>query len=157
MRARHVLPILVTFASVGGVAGCAGTVALTPAELANEVACAEVMVRLPDQVAGQNRRSTNAQSTAAWGNPAAVILRCGIPDRGPSPLPCFTVDNIDWLRDEVNDPSFTFLTYGRNPGVEVLIDSTAVSGTLALSDLSTAVGTLAPERVCIDATDVLGN
>lgn len=153
MRARFIFPSL---AIVGVLSGCTGTVVLTPAEMANEVACAEVMVRLPDTVAGQQRRSTNAQSTAAWGNPAAVILRCGIPDGGPSPLPCFTVDNIDWLRNEANDPSFTFLTYGRDPGVEVLIDSTAVSGTLALSDLSAAVGTLEPLRGCVDATDVLG-
>lgn len=154
MRARLIFPSL---ALVGVLSGCAGTVALKPAELANDVACAEVMVRLPDVVAGQERRSTNAQSTAAWGNPAAVILRCGIPDSGPSPLPCFTLDAVDWLRDEANDPSFTFLTYGRDPGVEVLIDSTAVSGTLALSDLSTAVGTIEPQRACLDATDVLGN
>ena len=154
MRARHFIP---TVALVGALSGCAGTVALDPAELANDPACADVMVRLPDSVAGQNRRSTNAQSTAAWGNPAAVILRCGIPDGGPSPLPCFTVDDIDWLRDEANDSSFSFLTYGRKPGVEVLIDSTVVSGTLALSDLSGAVGAVEPLRACLDATDVLGN
>jgi len=115
------------------------------------------MVRLPDVIAGLDRRSTNAQSTAAWGTPAGVILRCGLPDTGPSPLPCFTVDDVDWLRDDASDPNFTFITYGRNPAVEVLIDSTAVSGTTALSDLSIAVGTLEPLRVCIDATDVLGN
>lgn len=115
------------------------------------------MVRVPDVVAGLDRRSTNAQSTAAWGDPAAVILRCGVPDGGPSALPCFTVDNVDWLRDAADDPTFTFLSYGRNPAVEVLIDSTAVSGTAALTDLSIAVGTLEPLRVCVDATDVLGN
>ena len=115
------------------------------------------MVRLPDVVAGLDRRSTNAQSTAAWGTPAAVILRCGLPDTGPSALPCFTVDAVDWLRNDANDPNFTFLTYGRNPAVEVLIDSTAVSGISALSDLASSVGTLKPLRACVDATDVLGN
>lgn len=154
MRARLLFPSLVLF---GLLSGCAGTVALQPADAANDPACAEVMVRLPDVVAGLDRRSTNAQSTAAWGTPAGVILRCGLPDNGPSPLPCFTVDDVDWLRDDASDPNFTFITYGRNPAVEVLIDSTAVSGTTALSDLSIAVGTLEPLRVCIDATDVLGN
>jgi hypothetical protein len=86
------------------------------------------MVRLPDVVAGLDRRSTNAQSTGAWGTPASVILRCGLPDTGPSPFPCFTVDDVDWLRDDASDPNFTFITYGRSPAVEVLIDSTAVSG-----------------------------
>lgn len=154
MRVRLLLPSL---ALVGLLTGCAGTVALEPAELANEPACAEVMVRLPDTVAGESRRSTNAQSTAAWGEPASVILRCGLPDTGPSPLPCFTVDDIDWLRDDANDPNFMFLTYGRDPAIEVVIDSTAVSGTEVLSDLSLAVGTLEPLRACVDATDVLGN
>jgi hypothetical protein len=154
MRVRLLLPSL---ALVGVLTGCTATVALQPAELANDPACAEVMVRLPDVVAGESRRSTNAQSTAAWGDPASVILRCGLPDGGPSPLPCFTVDEIDWLRDDANDPTFTFLTYGRNPAVEVLIDSEAVSGTEVLSELSLAVGTLEPLRACVDATDVLGN
>jgi hypothetical protein len=154
MRARLLFPSL---ALVGLLSGCAGTVALKPADAANDPACAEVMVRLPDTVAGLDRRSTNAQSTAAWGSPAAVILRCGLPDTGPSALPCFTVDDVDWLRDDASDPNFTFFTYGRNPVIEVLIDSTAVSGTTTLSDLSNAVGTLKPLRVCTDATDVLGN
>ena len=154
MHARLIFPSLAFLALLSG---CAGTVALQPADDANNPACAEVMVRVPDVVAGLDRRSTNAQSTAAWGDPAAVILRCGLPDGGPSALPCFTVDDVDWLRDDANDPNFTFITYGRNPAVEVLVDSTAVSGTAALSDLSIAVGTLEPLRVCVDATDVLGN
>ena len=154
MRARLLVPSL---ALLGLLSGCAGTIALQPAEAANDPACAEVMVRVPDVVAGLERRSTNAQSTAAWGDPAAVILRCGLPDGGPSALPCFTVDNVDWLRDDANDPNFTFITYGRNPAVEVLIDSTTVSGTAALSDLALAVGTLEPLRFCVDTTDVLGN
>lgn len=154
MRLRLLLPSL---ALVGALSGCTSAVVLTPAELANEPACAEVMVRLPDVVAGETRRTTNAQSTAAWGNPAAVILRCGLPDLGPSALPCFTLDTIDWLREGASDPSFTFLAYGRTPGLEVTIDSTAVSGTSALSDLASAVGVLPAERLCLDATDVLGN
>jgi hypothetical protein len=154
MRPRLLLPSL---ALIGLLSGCATAVVLEPAELANEPACAEVMVRLPDLVAGETRRSTNAQSTAAWGNPASVILRCGLPDQGPSALPCFTVDTIDWLRDAADDPSFTFYAYGRAPGVEVVIDSTVVSGTSALSDLASAVGALPAERRCLDATDVLGN
>jgi len=154
MRLRLLLPSL---ALVGALSGCATAVVLQPAELANDPACAEVMVRLPDVVAGETRRSTNAQSTAAWGNPAAVILRCGLPDPGPSALPCFTVDTIDWLRDDSGDPSFRFRAYGRAPGLEVIIDSTAVSGTSALSDLASAVGVLPAERLCLDATDVLGN
>ena len=154
MRARFLFPSLALLVVLSG---CAGTVPLTPADDANNPKCAEVMVRLPDTVASEARRSTNAQSTAAWGDPSSVILRCGIPETGPSALPCFTVGDIDWLRDDANDPQFTFLTFGRDPAVEVLVDSTVVSGTTALTDLSSAIGALEPTRVCADATDVFGN
>ncbi|MFM6980227.1 MAG: DUF3515 family protein [Micrococcales bacterium] len=58
--------------------GCTAAVSLEPAADANNPACAEVIVRLPDTVADFEKRATNAQSTAAWGTPAAVILRCGL-------------------------------------------------------------------------------
>jgi hypothetical protein len=152
MRAPLVLPSVVLVAAL---AGCTTAVALQPAELANDPACAEVMVRLPDTVAGLERRSTNAQSTAAWGDPAAVILRCGLPPTGPSPLPCATLDNIDWLRDGSNDPNFAFITFGRSPAVEVLVDSRKVSGTSALGDLDSAVGNIVATDHCLDPADPL--
>ncbi len=154
MRIPLVFP---SVALVASLAGCAGTVPLRPAEFANDPACAEVMVRLPDTVAGLDRRSTNAQSTAAWGDPAVVIVRCGLPDTGPSALPCATVDGIDWLRDATNDPNFAFVTFGRSPAVEVLIDSTAVGGTTALGELATAIGTIPVIDACLDPVDPLGN
>jgi hypothetical protein len=153
MRTPLVVPSVVL---VGALAGCSATVALRPAELANDPACAEVMVRLPDTVAGLERRSTNAQSTAAWGDPAAVIVRCGLPATGPSELPCATLDDIDWLRDGSNDPNFAFITFGREPAVEVLVDSTVVSGTSALGELSSAVGTIVATDRCLDPADPLG-
>jgi hypothetical protein len=153
MRTLLVVPSAVL---VVALAGCTTAVALKPAELANDPACAEVMVRLPETVAGLERRTTNAQSTAAWGDPAAVILRCGLPPTGPSPLPCATLDNIDWLRDDTNDPNFAFITFGRKPAVEVIIDSTRVSGTSALSDLDGAVGNIAATDHCLDPVDPRG-
>ena len=150
-------PAFPSVALVVALAGCSGTVALRPAELANDPACAEVMVRLPDQVGGLDRRTTNAQSTAAWGDPAVVIVRCGLPETGPSELPCATVDGIDWLRDATKDPNFAFVTYGRSPAVEVLIDSTAIGGTTALGDLAAAIGTIPAAKACLDPIDPFGN
>ena len=40
--------------------------------------------RLPETVDGLERRETNAQATGAWGNPASVLLRCGVPTPGPT-------------------------------------------------------------------------
>lgn len=114
------------------------------------------MVRLPDAIGINERRSTNAQSTAAWGEPAAVIARCGLAETGPSTLPCFTVNEIDWLRDDSQDPSFVFTTYGRFPAIEVVIDSDLTSGTEALDALSRAVGEIPATSACIGADDVFG-
>jgi hypothetical protein len=122
---------------------CSPTVPLQPADDAISPLCAAVSVRLPDTVSQLARRTTNAQATAAWGEPTAVILRCGVPAPGPTAsLPCVTVEGIDWLRDDTNDPSFVFTTYGRHPAVEVIINGTAASGLDALTDLSYAVGQL---------------
>ena len=120
--------------------GCSAPVALEPADDAINPACAAVVVRLPDTVAGLDARETNAQGTGAWGTPASVILRCGVPVPAPTAvLPCVTVDGVDWLRDDSNDPSFVFTTYGREPAVEVIVDADAASGFEALTDLSYAV------------------
>ena len=136
--------------------GCAGTVNLEAAEEANAVACAEISVRLPDTVGELDRRQTNAQATAAWGNPTAVIYRCGLPPIGPSDLPCFTIDGVDWLLDDSDAPRFAFVSYGRTPVTEVIVDNDVVSGPDALRTISAAVAAIPAEQQCLAATDVFG-
>jgi hypothetical protein len=115
-----------------------------------------MIVRLPDTVAGEPRRSVNAQATAAWGNPVSVIIRCGLPLPAPSVLPCFDVTGIDWLRDDSDAPRYVFTTYGLDPATEVIVDSERVSGTEVLFELSRAVGSQStPVQACIDIRDVL--
>ena len=144
------VPLALVPLLVLGLAGCAPTVALEPADGAADPACAEVTVRLPDTVAALTARETNAQATGAWGEPVGVILRCGVPSPGPtSTLVCVTVDGVDWLRDDTNDPSYVFTTYGRTPAVEVIVDATAASGLDALTDLAYAVGQLPVEGACV--------
>ncbi len=126
-----VLPLLLS--------GCAGTVHLSPAEDANSLACADVMVRLPDEVDGLARRSTDAQSTAAWGEPAAVILRCGLPEATASSLRCITQGDVDWLVDETEAPSYRFITFGRNPATEVIVDSKKAVGVNVIDAISSVV------------------
>ena len=86
--------------------GCTSTVSLQPAENANEPACADVTVRLPDSVDGQPRRWTDAQATGAWGDPASVIITCGVPELGPTTLPCQSVNGVDWVIDESDAPRY---------------------------------------------------
>ncbi|MEQ1737954.1 MAG: DUF3515 domain-containing protein [Rhodoglobus sp.] len=140
-RAR-LAPIALTGAALALVlSGCSNPVPLQPADDAINPACAAVVVRLPDTVSGLDARATNAQGTGAWGTPASIILRCGVPVPAPTAvLPCVTVDGIDWLRDDSGDPHFVFTTYGREPAVEVIVDADAASGLEALTDLSYAVG-----------------
>ena len=64
---------------------------------------------LPDTVSTLPQRETNAQGTGAWGEPADIVLRCGVPVPDPtSSLPCDTVDGIDWLLKSDPDNVFTF-------------------------------------------------
>ena len=138
-------------------AGCTPIVALEPAEDAASPLCAEVSVRLPDTVATLTKRTTNAQATGAWGEPTAVILRCGVPSPAPtSALPCVTVEGVDWLRDDANDPTFVFTTYGRSPAVEVIVDYTNASAFDALVDVAFAVSQLPVDGECLSPEDVQG-
>ena len=146
-------------------AGCAPTVPLSPAADAINPACARVIVHLPATVAELPARETNAQGTGAWGTPAMVILRCGVPVPAPtSALPCVTVDGVDWLRDDSKDPDFVFTTYGRTPAIEVIVDSDGdpqvpddgVSGLTALTDLSFAVSSISPTARCISPDGTAG-
>lgn len=154
-RARRAsIALLVT--AVLALAGCAGTVPLDPGPEANDPECAAISVRVPDTIGELERRTTNAQATAAWGDPAAVIYRCGLPEQGPSDLPCFDVDGVDWLLDESNAPRYVFTTYGRTPVTEVIVDVDYVAGADAVRAISPAVSVVDADARCLAATDVFG-
>lgn len=128
---------------------CSPTVSLEPAADANNPGCADVIVRLPDGVDGQERRTTNAQSTAAWGNPATVILRCGIEPVEISTLPCVTANGVDWIIDETAKPSFRFISFGRTPALEVIVDSENAVGVNVLDSLAQAVKSIEETKRCL--------
>jgi hypothetical protein len=128
---------------------CTPVINLDGAHDANNPACAEVSVRLPDVVGDQVRRSTNAQATAAWGNPSAVILRCGLPEVTVSKLPCVTAGDVDWLVDDSASPKYRFITFGRSPATEVIVDSTVISGVSALESVASAVGNIEATKWCL--------
>lgn len=133
--------------------GCAGTVPMEPAPDANNPACATVIVQLPDTVAGLERRTTNAQSTGAWGNPPGVELRCGIEPSGPTEKQCVNVNGVDWIIDESTPPLYRFEAYGREPGLEVYVNSELASGTSTVTDLAVAVRNLPQTRACLSIAD----
>ncbi|WP_246030967.1 DUF3515 family protein [Rhodoluna limnophila] len=131
--------------------GCATTVTLDPAPLANDPNCAEVIVRLPELVGDQSERPTNAQATAAWGDPASVLLRCGLEPVLVSDLPCVTAGGVDWLVDESEKPSYRFISFARTPGTEIIVDSNTISGITALEALGPAVQNIEASKTCTAA------
>ncbi|PRI11696.1 hypothetical protein B4915_04410 [Leucobacter massiliensis] len=122
---------------------------------ANDPACADVIVRLPSTVAELPKRTTNAQATGAWGDPAAVQLQCGIEPSGPTTDSCVNVNGVDWIIDDSAAPIYRFEAYGRDPGLVVFVDSEQVSGTEAVLDLSAVVQLLPQERKCTALSDSL--
>lgn len=140
---------------LGGLTACAGQVPMEPAPNANDPACADVIVRLPKTVASFEKRTTNAQSTGAWGDPAAVLLYCGIIPSGPTTDTCVNVNGVDWIIDRTNAPLYRFEAYGRNPGLQVIVDSNLASGTEAVVALGSVVKQLPQERQCVSLEDTL--
>lgn len=128
---------------------------MEPSANANDPACAGVTVRLPEQVAGLDKRETNAQATGAWGDSGAVQLVCGIEPSGPTTDQCVAVNGVDWIIDDSAAPIYRFEAYGRQPGLAVFVDSEVVSGTEAVLDLSTVARTLPQTRKCTAVSDTL--
>lgn len=128
-------------------AGCSTTIHLEPAADANNPICADVMVGLKNanSIADLDRRWTDAQATAAWGvegDPSAIILRCGVTVPGPtSDLQCATLEGVDWLVDTSETPYLRLTTYGRDPAVQLYIDTEAVSSNDVISS-RTLVGAI---------------
>lgn len=145
----------VTASLAGILTGCSTMreVPMQPAVNANDPACADVIVRLPDELDGLERRRTNAQSTGAWGNPATILLYCGIEPSGPTTDACININGVDWIRDESNAPLYRFEAYGREPGLEVIIDSSQTSSGAAIPELGAVVSMLPQVRHCTNIVD----
>lgn len=126
------------------------------AQDANDPACADVIVRLPKTLDTLERRETNAQATGAWGNPASVLLYCGIEPSGPTTLSCVNVKGVDWIMDDSRAPMYRFEAYGRSPGLEVILNGDdKVSSTNVLAELSPSVSQLPQERECTTISESL--
>ena len=150
--------------------GCSTTVHLEPAEDANNPLCAEVSIGLQNvgSIADMDRRWTDAQATGAWGiagEPSAIILRCGVAVPAPtSELQCVTLENVDWLVDASDTPYLRLTTYGRDPAVQLYIDTGSVSSNDVIST-RTLVGAItaipsegkctAPDELDEDARELL--
>lgn len=144
---------------VVALSACAQTVSLEPAESAADPACADIIVSLPlvlpSDAENQDLRQTDAQATAAWGSPASILLRCGIPPQGPTTQQCTNVNGVDWVVDDSDAPNYRFVTYGRTPTTEVIVDYDVVSGASTLVDLGPAISKIPQTNKCLGAEDAL--
>ncbi len=148
---------LVVVVAAASLAGCASSVSLQPAKDADDPLCAEVTVRLPATIDGQERRWTDAQATGAWGEPGqgtAVILTCGVEPPGPTDARCITVGGVDWIVDESQAPRYLVTSYGRTPAVEVFLDNEVVASNEVLSALGPLVQRIPAERACTNVETV---
>lgn len=142
--------------------GCSSPVGVGAAPDAANPLCAEVVLALPRELAGMPRLTTSSQATAAWGEPgAAVVLRCGVEPPPPSTDPCVTADDgvvaVDWLAIEGEAAAgsttapWTFVTYGRDPAVEVRVPASVAAqrSTSFLLELGPAVARVEQTRACL--------
>lgn len=154
-RRLAVVPLVLLGSALLG--GCASTVHLEPAENANDPLCAEVSVGLQNaaSIADQDRRWTDAQATAAWGESgetaSSILLRCGVEVPAPtSELQCVTLEGLDWLVDASETPYVRLTTYGRDPAVQLYVDTGVVSSNDVISNraLVGAVGAIPADGRC---------
>jgi hypothetical protein len=145
----HLLRLLAAgTASAAALTGCAPVVDVTPATDSANAACAPMMVALPDTIGEAKLRKTNSQGTAAWGDPSAVILRCGVNVPGPTTDRCVSVNDVDWVIKE-GDPVWTLTTFGREPATEILLDPDKISSATVLADLSASASKIKSTRGCV--------
>lgn len=140
-------------ALAAGLSACTPIADVEPAPDAANPDCATVMVALPSELADQQQRETDSQATAAWGEPAKIILRCGVPVPGPTTDQCATVNGVDWILRE-DETTWTATTYGREPAVEVLFNPEEVSSSTLLVQLENSVTRIEPTRECISSNDL---
>ncbi|MDZ8201976.1 DUF3515 family protein [Microbacterium sp. SSW1-59] len=147
---RTALALAAIAATAALLAGCtASTVSLDPAPDANDPLCADIIVRLPDAVDGQERRWTDAQATGAWGDPAAVLLTCGVTPPGPTEAQCIEIGGVDWIVDDSQEPNYLITTYGRTPAVQLFVDNERVSPNDVLAAMAPHVVEFPQDAACV--------
>ncbi|WP_417235147.1 DUF3515 domain-containing protein [Arthrobacter sp.] len=141
------VPALLLLGSGLALAGCSSPANVEPAGDASNPRCADMMVTMPDEVAGYKLRDTTSQATAVWGDPSKIILRCGVNVPGPTTDPCVSVNGVDWVAKE-GEVAWTLTTYGRTPATEVLFNPNEVPSSSVLAQLASAAERIPADGQC---------
>lgn len=159
--ARRPAAAAAALAAVVTLGACSSPVVVPAGLDAADPRCAAVVLAVPDELAGMPRLDTTSQATTAWGDRAApVVLRCGVEPPAPTTDPCVDADDgttqVDWVavagpEDATGAAPWTFVTYGRDPAVEVRVPAevTATRSTSFLLDLGAAVSLVEQTRECL--------
>ncbi|MBL8931831.1 MAG: DUF3515 family protein [Kineosporiaceae bacterium] len=131
---------------VATTAACSGGEEVTAAPRAGESACTAALAAAPQTVLNRARGSMDVPGVLVWGQDPRIVLRCGLPEPGPSTLPCLTVEGLDWVIDDTADP-VTAVSYGRSPAVEISMARVGPT-----SDLPAALVDLAPAARVLPGT-----
>lgn len=164
---KRFLPVLALTATV---TACGpGAVNLQPAPDATNPTCAKAMVAMPKTLSGFDQRETTAQATTAWGDPAAVVLKCGVElPTAPVSDPCQSVNGVDWILKPADEEqaqaaeqtatgTWYAETFGREPAIQVTFEADRVSSSTVLAELSSAVEQLPQSKQCSNLDDTLTN
>lgn len=162
--------ITVCAAALLALAGCARSVNVDAGEFAPDPICGQVILALPNQLAGLEQVPATAQSAVAWGS-GEIVVRCGVSPPPPSEDRCISVTSsagvtVDWINPEAGSAlippharaesgSWTFITYGRVPAVELVVraESGVEDQPDVLNAISLAVSHAPAERFCVGATE----
>lgn len=153
-RRRRISAAAIAIALLPALGACARPVGVEPAPSASEPVCAELLLGLPDELGGQERRSTTSQASRAWGDPA-IVLRCGVNPLPPTVEQCVAVSASDgtevgWVIVEDDDVT-TLTSYGKIPAVEVTIPAEYSGDATILTELTDVVAALPQDgdRECL--------
>lgn len=156
LPARFVTASAVAALTILALGGCARSIGVEVAPNAADPKCAEVMLAVPEELgADLPKVQTDSQATAAWGEPgAAVTMRCGVAQVGPA-ADCQHVDSgdgtaVDWIVTTDDEGTWSFVTYGREPAVEVIVPPAVTENhsTSFIADLAGAVTQVPATKEC---------
>jgi hypothetical protein len=107
-------------------AACSRGVPVTVPSRGGDPVCVTAAASWPATISGRGSVASDPVNPAvhAWGDPA-IVARCGVAAPGPTTEDCLTVNGIDWVATPLSDGT-RFVTYGREPAIEVLIPKTDV-------------------------------
>lgn len=153
--APHLLGALSAAGALLALTGCATAASVEAAPHAQDPACADVMLTLPEEIGDYSQRPTTSQATSVWGDPLAVVLRCGVEPIGPTEHPCVAPAGVDWVWIDHED-HVQLISFGREPSVEVLLDGEHLSENTTMNAqfaLSEPVSGIEQTRECTDMLD----